>query len=153
FGDKRGECRIEWAGREQIDGHDVIVFDYRDTVPNRGDFTKGWLAGNGVTSTVMQGRLWVDATTAQLRRDRWELMGIHPALQDPVTFIRRESTYVESRFGILLPRHVVIEFFEHAKVGKNESPAFFRANRTACTYGDFRKFEVATEEKLEASPR
>ena len=143
------DLHVEWAGREQIDGHDVIVIDYRDNRLNRGDFTKQWLEGNGVTASVMRGRMWVDASTAQLRRDRWQLTGIHPAFQEPITLIRRESVYTESRFGILVPQRVVIEFFEHAKVAKSQPPSFFRANRTTCTYGEFRRFDVATQESIE----
>jgi hypothetical protein len=146
--EKPGDFHVEWAGREQIDGHDVVVIDYRDNMPNRGDFSRGWLLSNGVTSSVMRGRMWVDAATGQLRRDRWELTGIHPALQEPVTLVRRESVYAESRFGILVPQRVVIEFFEHAKAAKNERPSFFRVNRTTCTYGEFRRFDVATEETI-----
>jgi hypothetical protein len=147
--EKREAFHLEWAGGEQIDGHDVVVIDYRDNMPNRGDFTKQWLEGNGVASSVMRGRMWIDTATAQLRRDRWELTGIHPAFQEPVTLIRRESVYIESRFGILVPQRVVIEFFEHAKVAKSQSPSFFRANRTTCTYGEFRRFDVATQESIE----
>jgi hypothetical protein len=147
--EKRGDLHIELVGREPIDGHDVVVLDYRDNMSNRGDFTKGWLLGNGVTSTVIRGRMWVDPATGQLRRDRWELTGIHPAFQEPVTLIRRESVYTESRFGILVPQRVVIEFFEHAKVAKTQPPSFFRANQTTCTYGEFRRFDVATQESIE----
>jgi hypothetical protein len=146
--DKPGDFHVEWAGREQVDGHDFVVIDYRDNMPNRGDFDKRWIQANGATSSVIRGRVWVDAATGQLRRDRWELTGIHPAFQEPVTLVRRESVYAESRFGILVPQRVVIDFYEHAKVANNQPPSFFKANRTTCTYGEFRRFEVATDETI-----
>ena len=54
----------------------------------------------------------LDAETAQLRRARWELVGQHPALADPVTLIRSEHDYTDSRLEILVPERIVFEWFE-----------------------------------------
>ena len=67
-----------------------------------------------------------DAKTAQLRRERWEFVGIHPALPQPVTLIRLEAAYAESRFGILVPERVVFEWGEHTnqRKEKDQPPNF-----------------------------
>jgi hypothetical protein len=41
--------------------------------------------------------------------------GIHPALPEPVTILRHEATYTESRFGILVPERSVFEWYERGK--------------------------------------
>ena len=71
--------------------------------------------GMGITSFFERGRLWLDAATYQLRRSRFEFAGVHPALPAPIQLVGYESTYVESRFGILVPERIVIEWYENLK--------------------------------------
>ena len=151
--EKRGEFDAEWVGREHIGDHEVVVIDYRDKTLSR-IFDKTFKS-NGVASTLMRGRLWVDAVTAQLRQDRWEVLGNIPRRQEPVLLIRRQSTYTESRYGILVPERIVYEFHERGKASGNQAPPFFPIQRTTSTYGDFRRFDVVTEERIGApsSPR
>ncbi|HKE86676.1 MAG TPA: hypothetical protein VKB50_23130 [Vicinamibacterales bacterium] len=146
FLEKRGEFDVEWAGRDHVSGHEVVVIDYRDKTVSRV-FDKAF-SRNGATSTLMRGRLWVDEATAQLRRDRWEVLGNVPGRHDPVLLIGRESTYTESRYGILVPERIVYEFHERGKAVRNQAPPFFTIERTTCTYGAFRKFDVATQEAI-----
>jgi hypothetical protein len=151
--EKRKEFDVEWVGREQVSGHEVVVIDYRDNTTSRV-FDKTFKS-NGVTSTLMGGRLWVDVATAQLRQDRWEVLGNVPGREEPVLLIRRVSTYTESRYGILVPERIVYEFHERGKAGGKQAPPFFTVQRTTCTYGAFRRFDVATEETIgvPSSPR
>ena len=88
----------------------------------------------GFSSSFMRGRIWIDADSFQLRRDRWELAGIHPKAPDPLTIVRRETSFTESRFDILVPERAVVEFFERGKQTRNQPPTFFRAARTTFTY-------------------
>jgi hypothetical protein len=93
-----------------------------------------------------RGRGWLDATTHQLRRGRFEFAGVHPALGAPVELVGIESTYVESRFGILVPERTVVEFYENRK--SKAKPVFALAARTTYTYGAFRQFGVTTDASL-----
>ena len=137
----------KWVGRERIDGHDVVVLDYQEA-PGTSHLNREFYKDQGFTSSFTRGRVWIDAVSSQLRRDRWEVAGVHPALPDPVTIVRREGTFTESRFGILVPQRGVVEFFERGKQVKNQPPTYFRAARTTFTCTAFRQFNVATEETI-----
>jgi len=145
----RQALRIEWAGRDQIDGHDVVVIDYQDAAPSRAHSDTKFYERNGFSSSLNRGRLWIDAGTSQVRRARWEIAFVLPAQPEPVPILREESSYTESRFGILVPGRVVYEFFERGKQPKGQPPSFFRAARTTSTYGVFRQFGVATQQTIE----
>lgn len=151
---ERQKFRIDWAGRDHVNGHDVVVIDYQEVAPNRNNPDQHFYELFGFTASIVRGRLWIDAATFQLRRERWEFAGIHPALPQPVTSISREATYTESRFGILVPERVVFGFW-NAKQTKNQPPSFFRSVRTTCTYGVFKQFEVSTQQTIgtPASPK
>jgi hypothetical protein len=135
------------VGREQVDGRDVVVLDYRSKTlsakPN------SFLSNIGATATSGRGRLWADASTFQLRRDRFEILGINPNVPEPLVIIRREATYGDSRFGILTPQRVVGEWFDRSG-GTKQKPSMTRAALLTFTYGAFRRFEVATEETIAA---
>jgi hypothetical protein len=143
----RAGTLFHWAGREQFDGHDVIVIDYEQ---QRNEPVDSFHAGMGVTALVFRGRLWLDLETARLRSARWELAGQHPALPDPVVLIRSEHDYTDSRLGVFVPERIVFEWFEAARWPKNskQPPAFTLAARTVFTYDAFRRFEVTTQEVI-----
>jgi hypothetical protein len=146
---KRGreDFQFAWVGREQIAGHDVVVLDYRQTGPNpRSTLPLPKEFGN--PSLLHRGRLWLDAQTCQLWRDVWEIVAPHPATPEPVVMIHRESTYTPSRFGILVPERIVFDWlgrFSHPKSGR---PSFALSERTTFTYGSFKRFDVATDERI-----
>jgi len=120
---KREKFRVEWAGRDQVGGHDVVVLDYQQLAPSREGFNPEAFKLFGFSTIFSRGRLWIDAATSQLRQERWELAGIHPALREPVTFLRREATYTESPFGILVPESVAFDWYWPSKHTKNELPS------------------------------
>ena len=137
---------VDWVGREQVDGHEVVVLDYRSKTPKpQQDF----LSHFGATAVAVRGRLWADAATFQLRRDRFEVVALHPNMPEPLLIIRREATYGESRFGVLTPQRVVGEWFDRTG-GTQQKPSLTRAGLITFTYGAFRRFEVATEETIAA---
>jgi hypothetical protein len=147
---EREKRRVDWVGRDRIGGHDVLVLDFRDTTPSRIHGNPEFYAAGGFSSSIVRGRVWIDAATSALRRGRWEVAGIHPALPEPVTVVRHEATYTESRFGILVPERSTFEFYARAKPAKNQPPSYFMRARATCTYGVFRKFEVETQETIGA---
>ena len=145
---ERQKFRIDWAGRDQVNGHDVVVLDYQEIAPNRNNPDKSFYEQYGFSASLVRGRLWIDVKTAQLRREQWEFAGVHPALPQPVTVVRREATYVESRFGVLVPDRVVLEMYAPAKQKKKQPPAFFRGARATCAFKEFRPFEVTTQQTI-----
>ena len=151
----RSAYRVDWVGREQLDGHDVVVLDYRLTTPMLlsspflAGLDKGLFPSFGANAADIRGRIWADATTFQLRRDRWQIVALNPALPDPLIFLKRESTYGESRFGILTPQRILYDF--HGRTGgTKQKPSITLTARITFTYGAFRRFDVATDEAIAA---
>jgi hypothetical protein len=141
----RSDYLVEWVGREQVDGHDVVVLDYRakTTKPEKN----GFIANLGATAIAPRGRLWADAASFQLRRDRFELVAFNSNLPEPLIFLRRDTTYRESRFGILTPQRIVGEWFNRTG-GTRQKPSLARVALLTYTYVAFRRFEVATEDSI-----
>lgn len=64
-------------------------------------------------------------------------------LAKPGVVTRRDAEYVNSAFGILVPRRLVSEFYR--KSGRtNEPQSLYLAVRLTDTYSDFRRFDVST---------
>jgi hypothetical protein len=137
---------VEIAGREQVAGHDTIVLAYRQTSRTAQSSIRllpPLPAEFGEARLTARGRLWIDATTAQLWRSVWELAAPHPDATDPLVMVHTDSTYTPSRFGILVPERIVIEWrdtFTHPKKGP---PQFQVKQRDTFTYAGFRRFETA----------
>ncbi len=146
----REKMSIDWVGSDRVGGHDVLVLDYRETKPNRDHSDANFYMRFGFSGGIIRGRVWLDAATAQLRRDRWELVYFHPALKEPVILFRQESSYTESRFGTLVPERMVFELYAPAKPVKNQPPSWFRTARKTATFSAFRQFEVATQQTIGA---
>jgi hypothetical protein len=144
--DLRRGFHVEIAGREPIAGRDAIQLAYRQTAPGPHPQTRllpPLPREFGASRLAARGRLCIDATTAQLWRSVWELAAPHPAAAQPLVMIHVESAYAPSRFGILVPERIVIEWrdtFTHPKKGP---PAFLVKQRDTFTYGTFRRFETA----------
>lgn len=146
----RNDFQFDWAGRDEVDGHDTLVVNYRQIVPQPeySGATRTY-RGMGVTAFFARGRLWLDASTLQLRRHRMEVAGVHPGLPEPALLMSTDHAYADSRFGILVPSRIVFEWRESRSKSK---PAFTLATRMTFSYGAFRRFEVATEETV-ATPK
>lgn len=140
---------FHWVGRDRIESHEVDIIDYQ---PRQNQSLDAYYAGMGITAMSRRGRLWLDAETAQLRRARWELVGQHPAVSDPIVLIRSVHDYTDSRLGILVPERIVFEWFESAKwtPKSKQPPSFTLSARTAFSYGAFRRFEVTTKEVIDS---
>ena len=78
-------------------------------------------------------------------------MGLNPSVPDPLLFLNRESTYGESRFGILTPQRIVYDFYGRTS-GTKQKPSMTLTARLIFSYGAFRRFEVAADVTI-ATPR
>jgi hypothetical protein len=148
---RRTTVRFEWRGREQIAGHAVVVVGYRDTEPS--PTTQLPLPKEfGAPAFFHQGQLWLDADTGQLRRSVHEIVVRHPATSELLVLIHSEITYGPSDFGIFVPQRIVWEWMSHFSHPKNGQPSFALAERATFTYSAFKRFNVATDERIKNLP-
>ena len=143
----RDNFRFNRVGPAQLNGHDVVELEYREVTqrPEQAGIDRIY-KGMGITSFFERGRLWLDGGTHELRRARFEIAGVHPALPAPLQLLGIEATYAESRFGILVPERIVAEFYENRK--SKAKPAFALTARTTYTYGAFKQFGVQMDEDV-----
>jgi hypothetical protein len=142
----RESFQFTLAGREQVNGHDATVIEYRQVSPNPDIAMKlsslpSELRGAG---TLYHGRLWLDAETAQIRREVREMTLEHPSLSRPLILMRYDFDYADSRFGFLTPQRIVISTFNHGRTGADKKPELLLGGKVTFAYGAFTRFEVAT---------
>ena len=138
--------RFTLYGREQIDGHEVLRIDYQQISPmaemvynlTLPDKLKG-------AEPLYRGRLWLDRDTLRLRREERELTINHPSLNSPLTFVRFEFKYADSRFEILTPTHINITTFSRGHQKADGSPELFTGGKVEFEYGSFSRFEVTPD--------
>jgi hypothetical protein len=65
--------RFEWVGRDQIGGSEVGVIDYREVGPSMIALSS-YYKGMGLSAVFARSRLWLDATTSQLRQEEPRLL-------------------------------------------------------------------------------
>ena len=146
---RREAFQFESVAREQIAGHDVVVLDYRQTAPIPGYESRLPVPKElGKPSILARGRLWIDAQTGELWRDVWELVVPHAATPEPLVMIHAERAFGPSRFGILVPERIVVDWLMRFSYPKTGRPSFALSERTTFTYGAFKRFDVATDENI-----
>ena len=135
---------LETAGREQLDGHELLSLKFQQTAesPYLRNFKSDWLAGLKLTDLRIRWRLWLDAEAGQLRREELELTMRSAVVPDPVVVGRFEFDYAPSRFGLWLPQRMTFNVFSptHLKRGKPVT-TYLRA-RTVAVYDSFQRFGV-----------
>ncbi len=92
---------------------------------------------------VHRGRLWLDAETAQIRREVREMTLQPPSVNRPLVFIRYEFEYADSRFGFLTPKRIVITNYSRGRTGADKKPELLLGGRITFDYGAFTRFDVA----------
>jgi hypothetical protein len=150
----RDHFRFEWVGRDRIGSNDVVIIDYREEGPSMATMSSRDKQ-MGLTALLLRGRLWLDATTSQLRQERCEIAGVHPALSEPVTVVRvqREHINTDNSLGILTPKRIIVDYFQPVKMQKNKPPVFGIVGRTTLTYGNFRRFDVTAHQTISPPER
>ena len=138
------------AGRETVDGHETVLVTYRQTVRPPGSPRGLRIPGEFRDAPQLwRGWMWVDGETGRVWRYRRELTARHPAAAEPLVFIRADTHYTESRFGVMVPHRVVWDSLQRFSHEKGAQPALGLSDRVTFTYGEFRRFEVATSETIE----
>jgi hypothetical protein len=142
----RSSFQFKLAGREQVNGHETVVLEYDQVLPNAEVAMKlsslpSELKG---AETRYRGRLWLDAETSQIRRELREMVIVHPSLTRALVMMKYDFDYVDSRFGFLTPQRIVISTFNNGRTGADGKPELLLGGKVTFTYGAFTKFDVAT---------
>lgn len=132
------------AGREQVNGHDAIVVDYQQVSPIP-DFTsdlRGLPAPLKGAEVVFRGRLWLDAETAQIRREVRDLTLRLPSLTHLLVLYSFDLAYADSRFGFLTPKRIAITLNTRGGLGADKKPFTMLGGKITFDYGAFIRLAV-----------
>jgi hypothetical protein len=138
------------VGKDKFEGREVLIVEYKQTKPTskitvnatreeKSDGTEfnGEISGSfRPTNPRVQGKLWLDAETAQIWRDEYTV-AIHPAtLSKPTISMNFLSEYQSSDFGILVPKKLRLESYRLK--GKNDT-TLVRSKKISitCEYSKF----------------
>jgi hypothetical protein len=150
----RESFEFKLTGRELVNGHDAIVIEYRQVSLNPEMAMKlsslpSELKG---AETRYRGRLWLDAETAQIRREVREMMLEHSSLSRPLLLMRYDLDYVDSRFGLLTPQRIAISTYNQGRTGADKKPELLLGGRVTFEYGAFTRFDVDTPDASVTPP-
>jgi hypothetical protein len=141
----RESFQFKLAGREQVNGHDAIVLEYQQV--SQTPYIRIKLSLPPVlkgAEALYRGRLWLDAETAQLRREEREITLRLPSLSHPLIWTRYDLDYDDSRFGLLTPQRIVISIYSRGRTGADKVPELLLGGKVTFAYGAFIRFEVGS---------
>lgn len=142
--------RFTVIGSEKINGHEVIVIQYQQVSQNPDLSAKFSSLPKNLQGAepLFRGRLWLDRETLRLRREEREWTINHPSLKSPLTFMKFEFNYADSRFEILTPTQITIFTFNRGRDKADGSPELLLGNKISFEYGVFSRFEVTSGYQL-----
>lgn len=140
--------KFEVAGREQSNGHDVVVlrFQQNEQSPDLSGGGRGWLSDFKLTDPRYRGRLWLDASIGQLWREEVELVMRSPKMPDPLVVTRFEFQYAPSEYEVWVPQRMVFNVFSPVKMSAGTAPEMYLRARTVAEYSRFKRFDVQVQE-------
>jgi hypothetical protein len=142
-GDMRPSFRFTVNGGGRIDGQDVIEVRYEQVAPIPDQNVKLSLPGKlKGAELVYRGRLWLDRETARLRREEREWALKHPSFAAPLTYMKFELNYGESRFDILTPTRIIFSTYDRGRDLPGGGAELLLGWRVVFEYGEFRRFGV-----------
>lgn len=146
IGDKLREAfQFKLAGREQVNGHGAIVVDYHQVaaMPSFKSDLSGFPAPLRNGEVVFRGRLWLDAETAQIRREVRDMTLRLPSLTNLLVLYSFDLSYADSRFGFLTPKRIAITLNTRGRfVGPDKKPETMLGGKISFDYGAFIRFAV-----------
>jgi hypothetical protein len=100
---------------------------------------------------LYRGRLWLDRETARLRREEREWALKHASFATPLTYIKFEFSYADSRFNILTPTRIIISAYDRGRDLPGGGAELSLGGRVVFEYREFRRFGVdAPDSRLDA---
>jgi hypothetical protein len=147
--------RFADAGRERLNGREVIVLQYQQAgQPPDWSFNLTLPPALKGAEPLYRGRLWLDAETAQIWREQRELTLRHPSFPNPLTLFGYEFDYAASRFGILTPRRIVVSAYTRGGIAADKSRTLLLSSKVTYSYGDFRRFDTGVPDaSLDPPPK
>lgn len=145
--------RFTVTGNERIDGHDVIVVWYEQLTQTPDLNTKLSSLPERLKGAepLFRGRLWLDRETARLRREERELTIRHASLPTPLTLMKYEFEYGDSRFDILTPTRIIISTYNRGRDLPGGGAELSLGGKVVFEYGHFSRFGVETpDSRLDA---
>jgi len=141
----RASFQFTDAGRERVNGRELIVIEYRQVAQNPQLTTKLSLPSQlKGAEPFYRGRLWLDAETAQIRREERELTLQLSSPKQVLVYMRFEFEYVNSSFGILTPQRIVWSTYDRGRTGANKLPELLLGGKVTFEYSSFHRFDVST---------
>jgi hypothetical protein len=149
----RPSFQFRLDGNEQVGGVDCYVISYTQTKPNpdvlvnsnKGDngstyrqFYDVDVDSNGDLNPRIDGKLWIDAATFQIRREIRRLTLQPAGSSSPIIAVTDEFEYQPSQFGILTPK--LIRHTQYAV--KTRSASSQKQVVVSMEYGNFTKPDV-----------
>jgi hypothetical protein len=145
--------RFTVTGGGQIDGHEVIEVRYEQVSQNPELNTKLSSLPERLKGAepLYRGRLWLDRETARLRREERELTIRHASLAAPLTLMKFEFSYADSRFEILTPTRIIFSTYDRGRDLPGGGAELSLGGRVVFEYREFRRFGVdAPDSRLDA---
>ena len=161
----RKDFKFQLIGKETIDENSVWKIDYeqikaspyifsnptKEEIHNRKNLKiKGIEYSTNIsnafrpTNPLMKGTIWLDVATAQIRKNKFEIV-FHPQrLTKPITAIELMYEYQSSEFAILVPKKFLIRSFKI--LGKNDKTLFItKDSESIYEYSNFKKFKTEVD--------
>ena len=139
----RSVFTFEIESGEQVDGHETVVIKYTQRAQSpelKVDLRLPSLPKASESS--YRGRLWLDARTAQIRREERELVLAIPQVKEPLVLIRQEFHYTASQFDILVPKRIMLTTLGSVKLDADRVSSSTLGGRMVFEYGTFSRFNV-----------
>jgi hypothetical protein len=141
----REAFRFEQAGRETIDGQEVIVVNYVQVREHPQIQFNLTLPKVKDSPPFYKGRLWLDARTAQLWREEREIFAYLPKITEPIAIMRFEFNYRPSKFKILVPQQIIFSTLGSITRVEGKPPILSPGGRVRFEYGQFELFDVTVK--------
>lgn len=139
----RESFQFKLAGREQVNGHNTIVLEYQQVSQTPHiNFKLALPSQLKGAEPLYRGRLWLDAETAQIRRELRELTLRLPYSSHPLVWLKYELEYSDSRFGFLTPQRIVVTTYSRGRTGADKKPELLLGGKVTFAYGAFTRFAV-----------
>jgi hypothetical protein len=155
-------------GQETVDGADAFVVEYSQTKPSpyvlideassdRNKLTLGFnldLPDQLNKSNIrLRGKLWIDATTFQIRREERELYAQTANSAQPIVLLKSDFEYQPSDFGILVPKRIAFAYYEVKSKDKGREINAKLDTKATFEYAKFTKSDVEVKSNEVTAPK
>jgi hypothetical protein len=149
------------VGREKIENRDVLIVEYRQTKPtllvkfnptnedwkkepNGRQYFAETSSSFRPANPRINGKIWLDAETAQIWRNEFKIMIQPDRLSKPIAALELSYEYQSSEFKVLVPKGFVIATYKIS--GSSDRDLSVRKDRVMkFEYSKFNEFKTETK--------